>query len=113
MWNMWKGFRGVDMEMLKPTWNGMEWIWIHIMDPYVDFVLSRSLPLSFAKTPGLERPWHKIVCLRQGDEHMRDHNRTPTRSTVSESSHSSQSSQISSSDCLGDGIKLQYGGKPV
>ncbi|KNB13949.1 hypothetical protein FOXG_20989 [Fusarium oxysporum f. sp. lycopersici 4287] len=24
--------------MLKPTWNGMEWIWIHIMDPYVDFV---------------------------------------------------------------------------
>ncbi|SCO92584.1 uncharacterized protein FRV6_16712 [Fusarium oxysporum] len=38
MWNMWKGFRGVDMEMLKPTWNGMEWIWIHIMDPYVDFV---------------------------------------------------------------------------
>jgi hypothetical protein len=39
MWNMWKGFRGVDMEMLKPTWNGMEWIWIHIMDPYVDFVV--------------------------------------------------------------------------
>ncbi|RKK06490.1 hypothetical protein BFJ65_g18687 [Fusarium oxysporum f. sp. cepae] len=38
MWNMWKGLRGVDMEMLKPTWNGMEWIWIHIMDPYVDFV---------------------------------------------------------------------------
>lgn len=39
MWNMWKGFRGVDVEMLKPTWNGMEWIWIHIMDPYVDFVV--------------------------------------------------------------------------
>jgi hypothetical protein len=39
MWNMWKGLRGVDMEMQKPAWNGMEWIWIHIMDPYVDFVV--------------------------------------------------------------------------
>ncbi|KAG7001665.1 hypothetical protein FocnCong_v011493 [Fusarium oxysporum f. sp. conglutinans] len=38
MWNIWKGLRGVDMEMLKPTWNGMEWIWIHNVDPYVDFV---------------------------------------------------------------------------
>jgi hypothetical protein len=39
MWNMWKGFCGVYMEMLKPTWNRMEWIWIHIIDPYVDFVV--------------------------------------------------------------------------
>jgi hypothetical protein len=39
MFHMWKGLRGVDMEMQKSAWNGMEWIWIHIMDPYVDFVV--------------------------------------------------------------------------
>ncbi|EWZ29352.1 homocitrate synthase [Fusarium oxysporum Fo47] len=32
--------------MLKPTWNGMEWIWIHIMGPYVDFVIKIAQALN-------------------------------------------------------------------
>ncbi|RKK07477.1 hypothetical protein BFJ65_g17683 [Fusarium oxysporum f. sp. cepae] len=62
MWNMWKGFRGVDMEMLKPTWNGMEWIWIHIMDPYVDFVAAEETqfeePSHFKS--GIDCGWAKL-----------------------------------------------------
>ncbi|KAH8746771.1 hypothetical protein F5883DRAFT_585052 [Diaporthe sp. PMI_573] len=42
--------------MQKPAWNGMEWIWIHIMDPYVDFVLSELYGI-----PGFSLFYHLAV----------------------------------------------------
>ena len=32
------GFCGMDVDLLKAIWNGMKWIWIHNVDPHVDFV---------------------------------------------------------------------------
>ncbi|KAM5527238.1 hypothetical protein FOXYSP1_19584 [Fusarium oxysporum f. sp. phaseoli] len=38
MWNIWKGLRGVDMEMLKPTWNGYgSTLWIHMWISWYGF----------------------------------------------------------------------------
>ncbi|KAJ0127637.1 Uncharacterized protein HZ326_29259 [Fusarium oxysporum f. sp. albedinis] len=47
----------VEGEMLKPTWNGMEWIWIHIMDPYVDFVRQKKIHAPYSNL------LHPTVCL--------------------------------------------------
>ncbi|OBS16090.1 hypothetical protein FPOA_27760 [Fusarium poae] len=65
------------MEMLKPTWNGMEWIWIHIMDPYrhrhtVIDVLRQSpglIHISFdGWTSGNRHTLYGIACFFR-DEH--------------------------------------------